>query len=130
MTLSRPNFRDPAFLLDHARSIFAFYEPRCIDESGGFFHYFKDDGTVYDRSTRHLVSSARVIFNYARAATAFGRPELLAGVRHGLAYLRAAHLNPQTGGYTWLIEDGRRSDNTNHCYGLAFVLLAYATALQ
>ncbi len=130
MAPPRPDFRDPAFLLDHARSIFAFYEPRCVDQSGGFFHHFRDDGTIYDRSTRHLVSSARFVFLYARAATAFRRPELLAGVRHGLSYLREAHLNRQTGGYAWLIANGKCIDNTNHCYGLAFVLLAFAAALQ
>ena len=39
-----------------------------IDPSGGFFHYFKDDGTVYDAEHRHLVSSTRFIFNHAMAA--------------------------------------------------------------
>ena len=130
MAPPRPDFRDPAFLLDHARSIFAFYEPRCIDGNGGFFHHFKDDGTIYDRTTRHLVSSTRFVFVYAKAASAFGRPDLLAGVRHGLAYLRAAHLDRQTGGYAWLLGDDICIDNTNHCYGLAFVLLAYAAALE
>jgi mannose/cellobiose epimerase-like protein (N-acyl-D-glucosamine 2-epimerase family) len=111
----------------------AFYHPRCIDPAGGFFHYFRDDGTVYDRSHRHLVSSTRFVFNYAMAANEFGedgalRAQYLDAVRHGLDYLRDVHRNPITGGYAWTLRDGVVEDATNHCYGVAFVLLAYATA--
>ncbi len=77
-----------------------------------------------------IVKRVLLLYDDTNPPTVFEQPELLAGVRHGLAYLREAHLNRQTGGYAWLIEDGRCSDSTNHCYGLAFVLLAYATALQ
>jgi mannose/cellobiose epimerase-like protein (N-acyl-D-glucosamine 2-epimerase family) len=129
-----PDFRDSAMLRGHLQHTMAFYHPRCIDPSGGFYHYFKDDGQVYDRQSRHLVSSTRFIFNYAMAFRHFAVPEYLEAVRHGLAFLRAAHRNPVTGGYAWRIQwrDGKASvvDDTNHCYGLAFVLLAYAHALM
>jgi mannose/cellobiose epimerase-like protein (N-acyl-D-glucosamine 2-epimerase family) len=72
-----PDFRDRRVLLGHVRQTMDFYHPRCIDPSGGFYHYFKDDGTVYDRHARHLVSSTRFIFNYAMAFRHFGRPEHL-----------------------------------------------------
>jgi len=108
----------------------AFYHPRAIDPQGGFYHFFKDDGTVYDACTRHLVSSARFVFNYAMAYRQFGRPEYLDGVRHGMAYLRQAHRIPSTGGYAWLLGASGARDATNHCYGLAFVLLASAHALR
>ena len=110
----------------------AFYHPRCIDrERGGFFHFFKDDGTIYDADTRHLVSSTRFVFNYAMAFRRFGDPDYQDAVRHGLAFLRSAHRNPATGGYAWLLGRGNEVlDGTNHCYGLAFVVLAYAKALE
>ena len=108
----------------------AFYHPRAIDPHGGFYHFFKDDGTVYDTRTRHLVSSARFVFNYAVAWRRFQRSEYLQAVHHGLRFLRTAHRNPKTGGYAWLLEGMVVRDPTNHCYGLAFVLLAYAHALQ
>ena len=57
-----PDFRSREFLLGHVRDTMAFYHPRCIDPAGGFFQFFKDDGTVYDARTRHLVSSTRFIF--------------------------------------------------------------------
>lgn len=129
-TVQRPNFRTTDFLAQHIQTTMNFYHPRAIDPKGGFFHYFRDDGSVYDAHTRHLVSSTRFIFNYSEAARYFGNAEYLAAARHGLDYLRSAHLNPQNGGYTWLIKDGQAVDQTNHCYGLAFVLLAYASAVK
>ena len=108
----------------------AFYHPRCIDPAGGFFHYFRDDGSVYDASHRHLVSSTRFVFNYAMAARAFEEPSYLDVVRHGLAYLRDVHRDRASGGYAWTIRDGHPDDRTNHAYGLAFVLLAYGCAYK
>jgi mannose/cellobiose epimerase-like protein (N-acyl-D-glucosamine 2-epimerase family) len=125
-----PDFRSPEFLLGHVAETMAFYHPRAIDPRGGFFHYFKDDGTVYDASHRHLVSSTRFIFNYAMAFQEFKDPAYLAALHHGLSYLRTVHRDAQSGGYAWTIKDGQAEDRTNHCYGLAFVLLAYACALQ
>ncbi|HEU4846176.1 MAG TPA: AGE family epimerase/isomerase [Burkholderiaceae bacterium] len=129
-----PDFRARATLLDHIRHTMRFYEPRCVDGSGGFYHYFKDDGTVYNAHSRHLVSSARFVFNYAMAFRQFQQPVYLERVRHGLAFLRNAHRNAASGGYAWELDwqDGTATvtDGTNHCYGLAFVLLAYSHALM
>jgi mannose/cellobiose epimerase-like protein (N-acyl-D-glucosamine 2-epimerase family) len=58
----------------------------------------------------------------------FHNSEYLDALRHGLQFIRDAHRNPQTGGYAWQLRDGVVVDGTNHCYGLAFVLLAYAHA--
>ena len=130
---SLPAFRSPEFLRAHVQQILAFYAPRERDPSGGFFQYFKDDGSVYDRRGRHLVSSTRFVFNHAMALAHFGdgghRDAVVAGVR----FLREAHAKPE-GGYAWTLEwDGEHAhitDRTNHAYGLAFVLLAYAHALR
>ncbi|MEY8878032.1 MAG: AGE family epimerase/isomerase [Leptothrix sp. (in: b-proteobacteria)] len=150
MTAPTPDFRSPDFLLGHIRHTLAFYDGAsngglavngqgagCVDPSGGFFHFYRDDGTVYDRRTRHLVSSTRFVFNHAMAWRRFGadHPEQAAyqqRVRHGLAFLQSAHAQPH-GGYAWQLDwDGQRAtvqDGTNHCYGLAFVLLVHAHAL-
>jgi mannose/cellobiose epimerase-like protein (N-acyl-D-glucosamine 2-epimerase family) len=126
-----PDFRSPEFLIGHVQHTLAFYDGRSLDPHGGFFHFFKDDGTVYDRRTRHLVSSTRFVFNNATAWRRFGRPEHLAATRHGLAFLQRAHVHPQ-GGYLWELDwhEGRAQvrDGTHYCYGLAFVLLAHAHA--
>ncbi len=132
-----PDMREPTALLAHMRHTLAFYAPRVRDPSGGCFHFFKDDGTVYDRRTRHLVSSTRFVFNHALAWRWFGAP--VDDVAHALAFVRGAHAHPQSqsqsqGGYAWLLDwhEGRATvlDGTNHCYGLAFVLLAHAHAAE
>ncbi len=127
------NFRSPDFLTDHVLHTLSFYEPRCIDVSGGFFHFYKDDGTVYDTRTRHLVSSTRFVFNNAMAFRHFGNPAHLAAARHGLAFLQSGHAQPG-GGYAWQIDWHQQratvQDSTCHCYGLAFVLLAHSHALM
>jgi mannose/cellobiose epimerase-like protein (N-acyl-D-glucosamine 2-epimerase family) len=125
-----PEFRSAAFLNQHIQTTMDFYHPQSIDPQGGFFHFYRDDGSVYDASTRHLVSSTRFIFNYSEASRQFDNEQYLTAARHGLDYLRSTHLNPTTGGYAWLIEAGKPIDQTNHCYGLAFVLLAYSSAVK
>lgn len=129
-TMSRnlPDFRDPRFLLDHIRHTMAFYHARAIDPAGGFHHFFRDDGSIYNAHTRHLVSSTRFVFNYAMAFRRFGDADYQRALEHGLAFLRQRHRNSATGGYAWLLDDDQVTDAANHCYGLAFVLLAYAHA--
>ncbi|MBO9766582.1 MULTISPECIES: AGE family epimerase/isomerase [Xanthomonas] len=125
-----PDFRLADVLRQHIADTMAFYHPRAIDPAGGFFQYFRNDGSIYDAGHRHLVSSTRFVFNYAMAYREFGDAAYLQAVRHGLDYLRNVHRNPQTGGYAWTLRDGVVEDDMNHCYGVAFVLLAYACGLK
>ena len=134
-----PDMRQPQALWAHMRHTLSFYAPRVKDPTGGCFQFFKDDGTVYDRRTRHLVSSTRFVFNHAMAWRHLERrPQWLEAVRHGLRFLDEAHAQPQ-GGHAWVVEHdetvppGARDrviDGTNHAYGQAFVLLAHAHALM
>jgi len=130
---TRPDFRRPENLLTHVRHTLDFYDPRAFDASGGFHQFFKDDGTVFDPSTRHLVSSTRYVYLWSMAARHFPEsPQYLHYVQHAVAFLRSVHRVPDTGGYCWqLAWDGRAGhaqDSTQHCYGFAFALLAYAHA--
>lgn len=128
--MAAPDFRSKAFLTDHIRTIRAFYQPQVKDPKGGFFQHFRDDGSIYDADTRHLVSSTRFVFNHAVWFELEGEAALLDDVRHGVRFLRERHLNPETGGYAWLLQGDEVLDGTNHCYGLAFVILAYAWAYK
>ena len=129
--ITNPNFKDKEFLIGHIKSIMGFYHPHCIDnETGGFLQHFKDDGSIYDFDTRHLVSSTRFIFNYSMAAMQFNNVEYIDTAKHGIDYLRKHHLNKDTGGYAWTMNGKEVLDSTNYCYGLAFVLLAYSTAYK
>lgn len=130
--MTNPAYRSAAFLRAHIDHTLDFYDQRCVDPVGGFFHFFKDDGTVYDHRTRHLVSSTRFVFNHAMAARHAPRPGYLDRVRHGLAFIQQAHARPG-GGHLWLLDwDGQKAqplDATLHAYGQAFVLLAHAHAM-
>ena len=129
--MNKPIFKDKEFLIGHIESIMKFYHPHCIDnKTGGFFQYFRDDGSIYDFDTRHLVSSTRFIFNYSMASIQFNNDEYLDVARQGIEYLRHFHLNKKTGGYAWVLKGSGVQDSTNYCYGLAFVLLAYSTAYR
>jgi mannose/cellobiose epimerase-like protein (N-acyl-D-glucosamine 2-epimerase family) len=130
-----PNFQDAEFIVAHIAETLRFYYPRAIDPTGGHYQFLLDDGTVYDRDTRHLVSSTRYVFIWANAWRRFGDAHHLGETKRALDFLRSAHRNPQTGGYAWMLSwrDGAVAqvlDATNHCYGLAFVLLAYAHGLR
>ena len=124
------DFRNRDFLLQHIRHTLSFYDKRVVDPLGGFFHCFMNNGDVFNPGLRTLVASCRFVFNYAMAFRQFGNEEYKQHVIHGVDYLRTVHRNSKTGGYAWKISDGRIIDATNHCYGLAFVMLAYACAMK
>jgi mannose/cellobiose epimerase-like protein (N-acyl-D-glucosamine 2-epimerase family) len=133
MTAPTPDFRSPEFLRAHAEHTMAFYLPRALDPSGGMFHFFKDNGEVYDPHTRHLVSSTRFVVTCAMAQR--HRPCDLhrRALAQAFAFLTTAHRQASAdGGYAWLLDwrNGRATalDGTHHAYGLAFVLLAHAHA--
>ncbi|MEO8410263.1 MAG: AGE family epimerase/isomerase [Propionivibrio sp.] len=129
-----PAFRSPVFLRQHIRWIMDFYADRATDVSGGMYHYYLDDGTVFDVRTRHLVNATRFVITYAMLHKLTGEARYQAGVRHAVDFLRAAFRDPASGGYAWMIDwhEGRASvlDGTRHCYGMAFVMLAYAHAVN
>ena len=134
MTASLPDFRSRSFLRQHLQDTMAFYDPVATDPSGGMYHFFLDDGTVYDTRTRHLVSATRFVVTHAMLYRATSEARYQAGMRHALQFLRTAFLDAATGGYAWLIDwhGGRATvlDGTRHCYGMAFVMLAYARAFE
>jgi len=112
------------------RSLMDFYAPNIVDESGGFFQNFKDDGSVFDPGFRHLVSSGRMVFNFCKAHEVFGDSLYRQRAGHGLKYLRDVHWQPDRQGYAWTLRDHEPEDETNHCYGLAFMVLTFATAFK
>ena len=110
------------------KSILDFYEPTILDPSGGFFQNFKDDGSVFAADSRHLVSSTRIVINYCRAYGLFGEEEFKRRARHGLQFVEERHWDDVRKAYNWTLNASGSLDQTNHCYGLAFVLLMYAAA--
>lgn len=128
--MSSPIFHSQVFLTQHVQDTLNFYEPRTFDPQGGFFHYYKDDGHVYEQGHRHLVSATRFVFNWAQAFHHTQRPVYLEWTRHALEHLQRFVLKtgPQSGLSAWTLRDHRIEDATIFAYGQAFVLLAKAHA--
>ena len=124
------NFYKKTFLLEHIQSILNFYDPIVIDESGGYYQNFKDDGQVFNSGFKQLVSSTRIIVNYARAFSLFNKTEYKERALHGLKYLEDVHWQASTQNYVWTLQDNKPLDMTQQAYGYAFVLLAYSALQQ
>ncbi|UTA48306.1 AGE family epimerase/isomerase [Simiduia sp. 21SJ11W-1] len=132
---SAPNFKSAAFLREHVDSILAFYEPHVADPvHGGFHQNFYDDGTPFNPGDKHLVSSTRMVFNYCKAYQHAQTPERKAQFKAralaGLEYIRTQHWDASRPGYHWTLSVNQPVDSTNHCYGLAFVILAFSSCLS
>jgi mannose/cellobiose epimerase-like protein (N-acyl-D-glucosamine 2-epimerase family) len=128
--MPQPDFESRRFLHAHVADTLAFYDRHAIDPLGGFFHYLKDNGRVYNAGHRHLVSATRLVFTQTMAYTHSGQTRDLRQARRAwdeLARFRHAS-GPLQGLYAWTLQDERIEDATVMAYGQAFVLLACAHA--
>ena len=126
----QPDFESRAFLQTHVAQTLAFYQGHARDPEGGFFHYLKDDGTVYNRSHRHLVSATRWVFNACMAWQHTGQAIWREWALHALAHVDRFHVQagPLRGLHVWTLQDGVVDDDRIMAYGQAFVLLARSHA--
>ena len=127
--MNYPDFESPGFLQNHIKSILEFYEPYVFDNQGGFFHHFLDNGIVYNKCTRHLVSSTRFVFNYANAYLQTNNKKYLKWTQHGLRFLHDHHL-ADDGHYIWQLKNNYVDDGRAMAYGHAFVILAASWATR
>ena len=117
---------DIQFLKNQILNIINFYHPICIDkERGGYINQLNDEGKITDRDTKHLVGTCRFIYNYAIASLLFENQEYKECCNHGIEYLIKNHCK-SNGGYSWILDKDGVKDATLHCYGHAFVLLAFS----
>ncbi len=122
------NFFDHKFLIEHIESIMNFYDAIVVDVSGGYFQNYMDDGSLFDPAFRQLVSSSRIVVNYALASKILKKAEYLAIAQHGLNYVEQVHWQNDKQCYAWTLRNHQPEDMTQQAYGYAFVLLAYAAA--
>lgn len=122
------NFYNAEFLTQHSQSILDFYDHRIVDPTGGYYQNFYDNGEVFNAGFRQLVSSTRLIVNYAIASIDLNKPEYKTVAKHGLDYLEKVHWQKDSQKYAWTVENHLPLDMTQQAYGYAFVLLAYAAA--
>ena len=121
-------FSSQEFLHQHIQSILAFYDGNVCDPDGGYFQNFYDDGSHFDTDFKQLVSSTRIVVNYANAYAAFGKQEYKQNALHGLHFVENNHWQNDTQTYAWTLRNNQPEDMTQQAYGYAFVLLAYSIA--
>lgn len=124
------NFYSAEFLAQHSQSILDFYDPRVVDVTGGFYQNYYDNGELFNQGFRQLVSSTRIIVNYAMAGMVFNKPEYIDIAKHGLDYVEQVHWQEESQTYAWTLENHQPLDMTQQAYGYAFVLLAYSAAIK
>ena len=117
-----PNFESATFLRTHIQDILNFYKPNTFDSAGGFFHYYRDDGSIYNRTHRHLVSATRLVFNWVQAWQQTDDPTYLAWAQHALNHLDTQFKTP-AGVDVWALANGCPEDSRIMAYGQAFVRL-------
>lgn len=132
-----PDFRSPDFLRRHLRETFAFYDRRCVDDSGGFYHAWNDDGSIADPHSRDLASSTGFVVSHACVLRLFPdderAPSWRAAVMHGLDFVQRVHQDADDDTVAWRLrwEAGQARDRVVRSPVLArcLVLLAQAQAL-
>jgi mannose/cellobiose epimerase-like protein (N-acyl-D-glucosamine 2-epimerase family) len=122
------NFYQQDFLLKHSQDILNFYDDIVIDPKGGYFQNFYDNGSTFEQGFKQLVSSTRLVVNYALAAKLLNNQTYLDIAKHGLDFIEQVHWREESQRYAWTLRDNQPEDMTQQAYGYAFVLLAYAAA--
>ncbi|WP_136689390.1 AGE family epimerase/isomerase [Halorhabdus amylolytica] len=126
------SFQDRDWLRDRLASVLEFYYPRGVDDRHGGYLANLDErtGEVYDPHTKHLVASCRYVVNFCVGDRLDGPNWCRTAAARGVDFLQAGHRDPETGGYDWLLDGTKPVDRKRVCYGHAFVLLAYARAVE
>ena len=118
------------YLKTQIKGILGFYHQHSVCSEGGFYQQLNAQGECEYNGIHHLVSSTRIVVNFSRGHLLFQRPEYLANVYHGLDFIRQKHHWKNGQGYHWLLCNDVAQDSDQYCYGYAFLVLAYANALQ
>lgn len=127
-----PQFERQDWLTERLTEILEFYHPEAIDEKrGGYIAQLEEEtGEIYDTEPKHLVATCRYIVNFCIGARYDEEGPWLDAAEHGVQFLRDGHYDPETGGYDWLLSGTDPVERRRVAYGHAFVLLAYARAVE
>ncbi len=123
-------FRDPSFIKTHIEQLTQFYQQHAIDPQGGYYQTLLPTGEHKQPQVKQLVSSTRLTWVFATCAKQFGQKQWLESAQHGFDYVRMQHFDPERNAYNWVMQGEQAQDQDNYCYGLAFMLLMHAGALN
>jgi len=125
------NFRDSIFVKNHAFELIEFYKPRVKDEQyGGYYCAYLDDGTVYDKDIKDLISITRFILNFSFGMLLDSNKNYKDYIRHGLEFLEIIHRDEVNGGYHQIAYRNKPVIGNKMTYGQAFCLCAVSNAYR
>ncbi|UPW19305.1 AGE family epimerase/isomerase [Agarivorans sp. TSD2052] len=125
-----PVFRSSQFLQQHVLSLCEFYQQHAVDPQGGYFQALLPNGDAQHHSVKQLVSSTRLAYIFAHVGLREQNTAFLDLAEHGFSYVESQHYDPERHAYNWVIDDNSPIEQTNYCYGLAFVVLMYSAAVK
>jgi len=124
-------YNDTQFVVTHALDIIEFYKPFVKDnENGGYYCAYLDNGEVYDKEIKDLVSVTRFILNFCFGLFMKGHGEYKDYIRHGLEFLEIVLKDKINGGYHQLAQRYTPVIGNKMTYGQAFCLCAVSNAYK
>jgi len=125
------NYKDKNFLINHAIQLIEFYTNNVKDyEHGGFYCAYLDDGSVYDKDIKDLISLTRFIINFSIGVMLTNKKEYKDFARHGLEFLEVVHKDHVYDGYHQVASKSTPIIGNKMTYGQAFCLCAASYALR
>ena len=125
------NFKDKEFVKKHAFDLIEFYKPNVKDnEYGSYYCAYLDNGSVYDKDTKDLISTTRFILNFCFGIFLEGPPEYKDYIRHGLEFLEIIHRDEKNDGYHQLAKNNIPLIANKMTYGQAFCLCAISNTYK
>ena len=100
---------------------------RLKDDAYGGFYGFMDNNLIPNRTAyKGCILNSRILWTFATASQALGKPELREYADHAYAFLKK-FLDPEYGGVYWSVTyDGKPLDTTKHTYCQAFAVYGLA----
>lgn len=105
-------------------NILSFWLDRMQDrERGGFYGRICGDGRLEPAADKGAVLNARILWAFAAAYRATGRPEYLAAAERARDYFLDRFLDRANGGVYWSLDcDGRPKDTKKQSYAIGFAI--------
>lgn len=93
------------------------------DPLGGFYGEVLSDGTVLRDAPRGVILNARIIWSFAAAYAALGKPEYLEAAVHAKDWFLAHFCDHEYGGVYWSVSSyGEPLDNKKQLYSQGFAI--------
>jgi len=123
------DYKSIDFIKNHAIDLIEFYKPNVKDEEfGGYYCAYSDDGSVYNKEIKNLISTTRFILNFCFGMFLDKSKDYKEYIRHGLEFLEIIHRDEKNDGYHENVIKNKPIIGNKFTYGQAFCLCAVSNA--